>query len=185
MLDRFELNFDLKSAYSAETFASNKFDADLDQSCLLVRQLQSELQKCKDENARFARQAQEQANSVRVLTLENDVYLKSQGFYMDQLKKQEERGEAARREFERRAELKAAEYRKEINSLKETLNARQSLLTDSFARQQSELPGSRDSLRGGSEPQGPGSLAEQALRKKIALLEVGLLEVAVQGLQGE
>lgn len=148
----------------------SQLDVQFEKSLDAVKNLKADLLSAQEKNEELSKTIEEQTNSIKVLTLENDIYLRGQTFYIQQIKKLEERNQQLLNECDKKLAEQSIEFKKEIHSLRETIYQKQSLLNESAIRiSDMSLCQSEKSLRNSVMMNGSN---ETGLKRKIALLEV-------------
>ncbi len=132
--------FEVKSSESYPFLSDNASPIDEKfTGCLkFIAELKKQLKESNDEKTALNRKIDELTSNVRVMTLENEVLNRERNFYTDQISRFDEKNSEIRREYERKLEVKEQEYKKEINSLKETLNQK-TIMDDHYADRQRNL----------------------------------------------
>jgi len=163
-------NLNWKTTCSIDNDDYSQLDEEFERSLNAVKNLKAELLSAQEQNEDLCKTVEEQAKSIKILTLENDVCLRGQTFYIEQLKRLEDRNQKLSSECEKKLAEQSLEYKKEINSLRETFNQKQSLLNESAIKiSDLSLGQSEISLRNSLLMNDPN---EAALKRKIILLEV-------------
>jgi hypothetical protein len=162
-----------RSSHSLKNIeAYSKLDIDFSKSLDAVKALKQQLEKTQTENLHLSKINKDQIGSIRILTLENDVYLRTQAFYVDQIKKLEESNKMQCEEFENKIISLNTEFKKDISSLKETINQKELIRNESMVIKRSldeSMIIKRSSLNDSSCKV---ESMESMFRRKINLLEV-------------
>jgi hypothetical protein len=168
-----EPGFDAKSFESFPFFnGPSKIDEKFSRCLECIKNLKRDLKHSNEENKEFKRKIEELSSSKKLLTLENEVFVRERTFYTDQMARIDEKNNQIRKDCEKRLETQAQEFKKEINSLREVLNQKQNINDINFERQKSIMQSSILVNNRSTSQMAQSIVPDQTLLKKISLLEV-------------
>jgi chromosome segregation ATPase len=180
-LHRKSFDFDNENLFEVKSSESYPFLSDnaspIDEKfngCLkFIADLKKQLKEFKEEKTTLTHRIDELTSNLRVMTLENEVLNRERNFYTEQISRFDEKNSELRREYERKLDTKEQEHKKEINSLKETLNQK-TLADDRYAERQRSIIRSslQYDLQSSEIQQRSCSIVDPTLHKKISMLEV-------------
>ncbi len=180
-----ELNLlDLESSFSIDNFEiSDNLNEDFEKSLSSMRALKIELNQLQEEKNQLSKIVKNQADSIRILTLENEVCIKEQSIYREQIRKLEKLNFDIKDDFDIKMVNQANEHSKQINALNESLS-QNLVVSQNVSVESKKLSSLRDvsgTLLGRNK--NSNEVSENTLKKKISLLEVKLLEIIDDSLQ--
>jgi hypothetical protein len=168
-----DISCEIKSFEGSYIFNGNsKIDLKLNRGLESINQLKSKIKSQCEEKGGLERKIEELTASNKLLTLENEVYVRERSFYSEQISKFNAKNAEIQAEYENRIEIQSSEYRKEIKALKEMLNQKHQLDDRNLERQQNIMRLSIESKSKRSVNNSVSSSQDKTLKKKVSLLEV-------------
>ncbi len=165
------LHFDIGRLDTRNDYYGDLKD-DFENSLSMVRLLKTELTKLQEENTNKTRIIKHQADSIRLLTIENEAFHQGQSIYMNQIKKLDEENKKISDSYESKTAHQISEYKKEISALKETVNQKTALSNEILLNQSSLSIFGENRVDSVNRANKTKESNENGLKKKVQLLEV-------------